>query len=193
MLGKHQMPSEQGCACKQLLGMCHPHAALLQKQVQIPAQQCILSHTKYLGSFCGLDTASPCSANWRLPAVVGRELSTSEWTFTPSFPLSSSASHLREALPMLSLSHFCWSISVTGPKCTNFCLRLPAFLFALALRTAKSSWTAACTVTSAAGGVSLGHLQSSSLVRMRNKRIHPKWDPRLKQNKCPWAFKGVLS
>lgn len=27
MLGKHQMPSEQGCACKQLLGMCHPHAA----------------------------------------------------------------------------------------------------------------------------------------------------------------------
>lgn len=159
--------------------------SIWQDQVSFPAQQPFLSHTKYLDSFCGLDTSSLCSANPRLPTGVEGELSTAECLSAPSFLLSSSLPLLDEALPTTSLSHFCWSISVTGPKCTNFCLGLPAFLFALALRTAKSSWAAAFTVISAGGSVSLGHLKSSSLVRMRNKRIPPTWDPRIKQIKCP--------
>lgn len=157
---------------------------ILQEQVSFPAQQRFLSHTKYLDSSCGFDTSLLCSANLGLPTVVERELSIPERLSTPSFLLSSSVPLLDEALPTTSLSHFCWSISVTGPKCTNFCLGLPAFLFALALRTAKSSWAAAFTVISADGRVSLGHLKSSSLVWIRNKRIPPKWDPRIKQIKC---------
>lgn len=181
------MTSEKGRACKQLLGLCCSppmQISICQEQVSLPAQQCFLSHTKYLDSFCGLDTSSLCLANPGLPTVVKEELSTLEWLSTASSLLSSSVPLLDEALPITSLSHFCWSISVTGPKCTNFCLGLPAFLFALALRTAKSSLAAAFTVISLGGRVSLGRLKSSSLVRTRNKRIPPSSDPRIKQIKC---------
>lgn len=158
--------------------------SIWQEQVSLPAQQRFLSHTKYLDSFLGLDTSSPCPANPTLLTGADGELSTPEWLSSVSFLLSSSVPLLDEALLITGLSHFSWSISVTGPKCTNFCFGLPAFLFTLALRTAKSSWAAAFMVISAGGRVSLGHLKSSSLFRTRNKRIPPTWDPTIKQIKC---------
>lgn len=77
---------------------------------------------KYLQPFCGLSLWS----SFKPKGAVGGGNTEGVWLWL--LWLTTFVSSLGPALPMLSRFQVCWSISVTGPKCTNFCLGLEAFL-----------------------------------------------------------------